>query len=102
MHLCGLLSLPRLVIIDRYSNWPIVERAQDGAQGLVKALGRTFATFATSDELSSDGGPEFVAHATRQFLHNWGIHHRLNSVAFNCRAEVGISLATLGKMVRLT
>ena len=93
MHICAdyfhYHGCNHLVIIDRYSNWPIVEREQEGAKGLIKVLRRTFATYGIPDELASDGGPEFIAHATRQFLHNWGIHHRLIPHS-NCRAEVGI------------
>ena len=82
-----------LVVVDRYSNWPIVEVASGGAQGLITCLRRVFVTYGISDELASDGGPEFTATVTRQFLKDWGVSHRLSSVAFphsNCRAEIGV------------
>ena len=34
-----------LVIVDIYSHWPMVYRAQDGSRGLVMLLRRVFSTF---------------------------------------------------------
>ena len=82
-----------LVAVDRYSNWPIVEKAKDGAKGLMDSLRQTFSTFGIPDEISSDGGKEFVAEVTQIFLRNWGTYHRKSSVAFphsNSPAKVGV------------
>ena len=46
-----------VVIVDRYSNWPMVYQSESGAEGLVKRLRETFVTFGIPEELTSDGGP---------------------------------------------
>ena len=82
-----------MVVVDRYSGWPIVQQSRDGSSGLVKCLREVFVTYGIADELSSDGGPEFTAEETQQLLSNWGVHHRLSSVALahsNGRAQLGV------------
>ena len=82
-----------LVIIDRYSNWPIVERSHDEAKGPIQSLRNSFSTYGIPGQITIDGGPEFTAAETRKFLKSWGTNHRLSSVAYphaNCRAEVGV------------
>ena len=82
-----------MVVVDRYSGWPIVQQSRDDSSGLVKCLRKIFFTYGIGDELSSDGGPEFTAEETQQLLSNWGVHHRLSSVALvhsNGRVELGV------------
>ena len=82
--------------MDRYSNWLIVEKAKDGSKGLINCLRNTFTTFGVSEELASDGGTEFTADETKEFLSTWAVHHRLSSVAFahsNSRAEIAVKSA---------
>ena len=82
-----------MVVVDRYFGWPIVQQSRDVSSGLVKCLREIFVTYGIADELSSDGEPEFTAEETQQLLSNWGVHHRLSSVALahsNGRAELGV------------
>ena len=83
---------------DRLSGWVEIYKAasgtsQAGSDGLIAALRSLFATFGVPVELSSDGGPEFIADKTEQFLARWGVHHRNSSSYFpqsNGRAEVAV------------
>ena len=79
--------------VDRYSGWPVVQQSRDGSSGLLKCLSEIFVKYGIADELSSDGGPEFSAEETQLVLSNWGVGHRLSSVApahSNGRAELGV------------
>jgi len=90
-----------LVVGDRLSGWCDVFQApkgspQAGSNGLISCLRNYFSRFGVPDELSSDGGPEFIAHATDDFLSRWGVRHRLSSAynpKSNGRAEVAVKSA---------
>ena len=82
-----------LVIVDRYSHWPMAYRAENGSAGLIKILREVFSTYGVAEELASDGGKEFTAEETQKFFRSWSVHHRLSSVAFphsNCRGELAV------------
>ena len=84
------------VIVDRYSNWPVVFRSEKdctGSKGLISHLRMMFSTYGVPEEIASDGAGEFTSAETQSFLKTWQVHHRLSSVAFphsNCRAELGV------------
>ena len=87
-----------LVAGDRLSGWvevyaSPVGSSKAGARGLISHLRTLFTTFGIPMNLSSDGGPEFDATATKEFLSLWGVHHRESSAynpQSNGRAEVAV------------
>ena len=80
-----------LVVVDLYSNWPIVRKCKnETAQELITALREYFCTYWVPQQLASDGGTNFVAHSTKEFLEAWGVEHRVSSAHHphsNLRAE---------------
>ena len=90
-----------LVIGDRLSGWCDVFKTphgspQAGSEGLIACLRNYFSHFGVPQEISSDGGPEFVSHASGSFLKQWGVTHRLSSAynpQSNGRAEVAVKSA---------
>ena len=86
------------VAADRLSGWTELQKIKlgtddSGSKGLCKALRRIFVTFGVPVEISSDGGPEFSAKITKDFLKRWGIHHRMSSAyhpVSNGRAELAV------------
>ncbi|XP_077359925.1 uncharacterized protein LOC144005545 [Festucalex cinctus] len=90
-----------LVVGDRLSGWVEVLSSTagtdlGGSAGLVRHLRSFFATFGVPEELSSDGGPEFMSSHTENFFRLWCIRHRVSSVGFpqsNGRAEVAVKTA---------
>ena len=82
-----------LVVVDRYTNWPMVFQQPGKAEHLINTLRSIFGTFGAPEELTSDGGPQFTAGITQDFLKSWDVHHRLTSVAnphANSRAEIAV------------
>lgn len=90
-----------LVVGDRLSGWVEVLSSTagtdtGGSAGLIRHLRSFFGTFGVPVELSSDGGPEFTAARTADFLRLWQVEHRVSSVGFpqsNGRAEVAVKTA---------
>ena len=87
-----------LCIADRFSGWITIYHFPQSATSrqLISICRASLLAYGVSEELSSDGGPQFTACEFQQFLRNWGVHHRLSSAEYpqsNGRAEVGVKSA---------
>ena len=89
------------VAADRLSGWLEVNQTrvgtnESGSKGLCKALRRLMIQVGVPKEISSDGGPEFIAGETESLFSRWGIHHRISSAYYpssNGRAELAVKTA---------
>ena len=93
-----------LTTVDRFSNWPDIKQVaqssrNSGASGLIRDRKKMFTTFGVPREFNIDGGPEFIAKETQDFLRRWGVSYRLSS-AYNPRSN-GRAEVALKSMKRL-
>ena len=85
-----------LIVADRYSGWISVYYFPPGevtSATLVSIFREIFSSFGVPEELSSDGGPQFIANEFEAFLKRWGVSHRQSSAEYaqsNGRAELGV------------
>ena len=83
-----------LVVVDRYSGWPLVVKCRDEtAAELVRVLRGYFCSYGAPEELATDGASVYVAEATKKFLVTWGVRHRVSSAYHphsNLRAETAV------------
>ena len=82
--------------MDKFSNWVQVFTGKGGAHNLISLLGQCFHSFGLPETLTSDGGSEYIAADTKEFLRRLGVHHRLTSVGFphaNQKAERSVGTA---------
>ena len=78
------------LVVDRFSNWLQVYTGKGGAHNLISLLSQCFHSFGLPETLASDGGQEYTAGNTKEYLGKLGVHHRLTSVGFphaNQKAE---------------
>ena len=84
-----------LVYADRLSGWPFVFHCtgETTARDLVSSLRTAFAATGAPSALRTDGGPQFVARHTRDFLRRWGVTHQVSTPHFpqsNGHAEAAV------------
>ena len=63
------------------------------ARTLVSHLRNVFAVTGVPNSLKTDGGPQFTARHTRDFLHRWGVTHQVSSPHYpqsNGHAEAAV------------
>ena len=88
-----------LVYADRYTGWVTISKSPatgSTAESLIRDLRIAFGAYGVPRELASDGGPQFAARPTQDFLKTWGVTWRVSSAYFpqsNGRAELAVKTA---------
>ena len=72
-----------LVIVDGYSNWPIIFKCENNKSGtIIKAFRKVFIAYGAPSKITTDGGKYFVSAEFAEFMKTWKISHK-HSSAYN-------------------
>ena len=80
------------VYVDRYSGWPGIYQG-DAGEDVIDILSTICETYGVPETVTTDGGKNYTSKKVEQFLKDFGIRHRVSSVAnphANTRAELGV------------
>ena len=80
------------VFVDRFTNWPGVYIG-DSSKDVCNVLARISEDYGIPETVSTDGGRNYTSEKVKTFMKQFGIKHRVSSVAnahSNCRAELGV------------
>ena len=96
IDLFELSNFTYVVIVDRYSGWPIIYQLKSkeaDSKSMINICRQIFMNCGTAEELSSDGASIFESQAFQKFLKVWDVRHRVSSAEYaqsNGRAELGV------------
>ena len=88
------------ILVDRFSNFPIIYHG-DSAADVCQVLSRVSEDYGIPETVTTDGAQCYVAVKVKRMMETYGISHRINSVAnphANCRAELGVK--TMKRLIR--
>ncbi len=73
-----------LAVVDRLSGYPVIAsfNVPPTAASTIDRLKQMFTTFGCPNRLFSDGGRQFTAQDTQDFLRRWGVSHRLSTAHY--------------------
>ena len=74
-----------LVIVDRFSGWLNIYHFKPACSTnntLISTCRSLFIAYGAPEEISTDGGPQFMSYEFQNFLHQWGVKHRRSSANY--------------------
>ena len=88
------------IVVDRFTGWPCIY-VGDASVDACQVIAKLSEDYGIPETISTDGGSNYTSQRMESFLRQYGIQHRVSSVAnahSNCRAELGVK--TIKRLVR--